>query len=616
MTNMKDMLKIPMLILSLLCAAACSNGGAHEGVLLKAPADVSVIDYGASSVLVTWTNTSEGHAGTVIERSDDAVKYRAVATLGKDDVEFVDRKLTDGKEYHYRLYAFAGSAKSEYAETDHVFHATLPAPTSFKAELGEKGLLLTWSDNCDGEDGYVLSKKTGTEDLKDWKFLDPNATEFLDEGVKSGNYVYTLQAYSGSMRSDEAKVEFKNMGLPQISDVSGENSSYMVTVDFKLADDGGEPCDVGICWSEDNTAPTTKDEVFVMPSKATTDKWAYGNATTLEYGKKYNVRAFATNSSGTTYSRVFSMSLAEEPKAITPNWTRITDYNLPDEVRLYSTSVNLSGGNANIWYAIADLSTGKVELLADKAASLTTVGKYITDNASNEEFYVMVNGGYFASPAASYSYVAKRGQRLASNIKALTRVYSYTVTRGAFGVDADQKPSIHWIYESGSTTLAYDRPLPVVNGEKPLTPSGSYPSKAFAWDNYSGMGGAPVLLKDGRICFDHLLTKEVRYKTNYELLQDDIFGPRVRPPRTAVGYTADGKVVIMVCDGRGAGGSYGATLPELAMLMKGVGCTDALNLDGGGSSVICAGEDGKAINSPSDGSQRKVISYIGFVKRK
>lgn len=60
-----------------------------------------------------------------------------------------------------------------------------------------------------------------------------------------------------------------------------------------------------------------------------------------------------------------------------------------------------------------------------------------------------------------------------------------------------------------------------------------------------------------------------------------------RAPRTAIGVRADGEVVTMVVDGRSdSRHSVGMTLCELALSMKNAGCKDALNLDGGGSSVM------------------------------
>ncbi len=87
-------------------------------------------------------------------------------------------------------------------------------------------------------------------------------------------------------------------------------------------------------------------------------------------------------------------------------------------------------------------------------------------------------------------------------------------------------------------------------------------------------------------------------------------------PRTAVGIKADGTVVYHVMDGR-TSYSKGSTLRELADDMISMGCEYAINLDGGGSSVmslLLPGEtDTKVVNSPSDGKLRSVCSYILFV---
>jgi hypothetical protein len=62
---------------------------------------------------------------------------------------------------------------------------------------------------------------------------------------------------------------------------------------------------------------------------------------------------------------------------------------------------------------------------------------------------------------------------------------------------------------------------------------------------------------------------------------------RTRAPRTAIGVTAAGDVLLVVVDGRAdLPHSVGATLAELAQLMLNLGCTDAMNMDGGGSSVM------------------------------
>ena len=221
-----------------------------------------------------------------------------------------------------------------------------------------------------------------------------------------------------------------------------------------------------------------------------------------------------------------------------------------------------------------------------------------------------------------------QGKESATGVKAVTRSYygdanrtsvsrSFNITRGAFGVNKDQEPSVKWLY--GSYMWAYDSPLPAYNSGPVLQPSATYPSEKHTWDVYSAIGGGPIILHDGHVCIDYLTVKDKgnggRYIGNPELLDDDIFGPSVRPPRTAIGHTADGKIVIMVVDGRGSGGSQGVSLDELARLMKGLGCVNVLNLDGGGSTVFCATPDATILNKPSDGSERSVMSYVAIVAK-
>lgn len=92
---------------------------------------------------------------------------------------------------------------------------------------------------------------------------------------------------------------------------------------------------------------------------------------------------------------------------------------------------------------------------------------------------------------------------------------------------------------------------------------------------------------------------------------------KTRHPRTAVGIGADGKTLILVVvDGRRAKTAVGMSLTEMAQLMQSLGCRDALNLDGGGSSemVVRNPQGGvlQVLNSPSDGRERAVANVLGI----
>ncbi|MEI6083738.1 MAG: phosphodiester glycosidase family protein [Verrucomicrobiota bacterium] len=87
-------------------------------------------------------------------------------------------------------------------------------------------------------------------------------------------------------------------------------------------------------------------------------------------------------------------------------------------------------------------------------------------------------------------------------------------------------------------------------------------------------------------------------------------------PRTAAGVDREGfRLWLLVVDGRQPNYSEGATESELAGLMKEVGCWDALNLDGGGSSIMLLSTNGtnlSIMNRPSGGTPRPVPVMLGI----
>jgi Phosphodiester glycosidase len=110
------------------------------------------------------------------------------------------------------------------------------------------------------------------------------------------------------------------------------------------------------------------------------------------------------------------------------------------------------------------------------------------------------------------------------------------------------------------------------------------------WDNvFDIVAGGPILLRDGEI-----VTTCDR--------------PCDSHPRTGVGVTAAGEIVLVVIDGRQARWSRGVTLVHFARIMQDLGAVAALNLDGGGSSVMVV--EGEVVNRPSDGRERALSNAL------
>ena len=99
----------------------------------------------------------------------------------------------------------------------------------------------------------------------------------------------------------------------------------------------------------------------------------------------------------------------------------------------------------------------------------------------------------------------------------------------------------------------------------------------------SALAAGPVLIDGGKVV---------------EYTSGSSFYTR-RHPRTLIGKRADGTVVMAVIDGRFKGQGDGATIAETAYIARQLGLTEALNLDGGGSSTF-VGREGRVLNMPSD----------------
>ena len=223
-----------------------------------------------------------------------------------------------------------------------------------------------------------------------------------------------------------------------------------------------------------------------------------------------------------------------------------------------------------------------------------------------------INAGYFGGTTSmSLVYSGGSCQRMAPRSINWPNDENYQATvypvRSAIGQMEDGHFEIKWAYcTSVSTRDHYSFPSALDNNEKTQTfmtdaPGPDWPG-AELWEPVEAVGGGPRLVKNGR---------NVAVENYWaECLDSGGTSGLIRCNRTAIGYTDEGVLVIIVCDGRGSRGSAGCTLSELADKFISLGCTQAMNLDGGGSSAII-GTDGALLNAPSDaGGERAVVSGI------
>ena len=320
-----------------------------------------------------------------------------------------------------------------------------------------------------------------------------------------------------------------------------------------------------------------------------------------------------------------------DPNPIDPvtfHWTEVTGLGLPAEVKVYKTEDKLSGRANHAWYAVADPKEVDLRVIHPEKGVARTLD---AQAEAADGCLVLINGGIFGStsepigfaisdgvqtpwrevPGDGYTeYPDKQAWGAVPN-SAYNRLHP--VSRGLFGVDRSGIPAVYWSYTPAyGTVFVYDEPIPTEAGVA-VHPEGSatYPCEAADWVPYNALTCGPVLLKDGRCPINNKKNAAGYWATNYELWADDIYGVGERADRTAIGYTADGKVILLICDGR-ITASQGATTLEMAAIMKGLGCVGALNLDGGGSTGMWAG--GQHLNDLTGGNRPLVVT-VGFFKK-
>jgi len=216
--------------------------------------------------------------------------------------------------------------------------------------------------------------------------------------------------------------------------------------------------------------------------------------------------------------------------------------------------------------------------------------------------FVAINAGYFGE-GKSLSLVVEDGRTLSTHAATIRRGgIDLHPTRATFGIAKDGAFDIAWAFDVAGTLHRYPEPNPFRAGVAQASPSATFPVGGSRWDVRLAIGGGPMLVESGhtRITFDE------------EAFPGSGLGDvDARHPRTALGYTQDGRILLLVVDGR-AGESIGATLADLARVLTALGAVEALNLDGGGSSTLVVA--GQIVNHPSEESgAREVASAFALV---
>ncbi|GAA2207666.1 phosphodiester glycosidase family protein [Nonomuraea monospora] len=120
----------------------------------------------------------------------------------------------------------------------------------------------------------------------------------------------------------------------------------------------------------------------------------------------------------------------------------------------------------------------------------------------------------------------------------------------------------------------------------------------------------PSLVRDGRVSVNASGDGVIREGTD----QTFTYNWTVRAnPRSMIGMDERGRLMLVVVDGRQDGYSEGLGVAQTAELMKLLGAREAMNLDGGGSSVMVT-SGGGIVNRPSDATGQRSLGNVFLVR--
>ena len=276
---------------------------------------------------------------------------------------------------------------------------------------------------------------------------------------------------------------------------------------------------------------------------------------------------------------------------------------LPPSVHVYFTDDKIDTGAFRAYYLVADLQDKNLNFTTD-----TTYKRRLTPSQfyqKNNNPLVVVNGTFFSFQTnQNLNVVIKNGKLVSytapikgSGKDSLKYNYSY---KGAIGISKKRIADVAWIKTDSTKRYAMAAQFPLTSKgnlsavkKGSVRESGASTNELFSkWKMKTAIGGGPVLLQNG----------EIKVTNNEERMFAGK-GINDKHPRTAMGYTKDNKLIILVIEGRNST-AQGASLTQEAQIFKDLDCLEALNLDGGGSSCLLI--NGKETIRISDKTQRPV----------
>jgi exopolysaccharide biosynthesis protein len=306
-------------------------------------------------------------------------------------------------------------------------------------------------------------------------------------------------------------------------------------------------------------------------------------------------------------------------------WTNVDSLYqpLPNSIHIFFTDQQIDTSFFKAYYVIADLKDGKLDFSIDTALNRRLTPAKFYEKGDNP--FIVVNCTFFSfATNRSVNVIMRDGKLICfdtSFIKGRGKdsLYRFFSLRSAIGISKNRKADITWVAADSTMKfpIAFQSPKPALALDRNFIRKSDFMSddkikdylnqwnkeqKISQWKMQTVVGGGPALLQSG----------DIKISNNEEML---FAGKAIndKHPRTAIGYTKDNKLIILVIQGRSES-SGGASLIQEAQILKDLGCWEAMNLDGGGSSCMIV--NGKETIKPSDKEGERPVPAVFIIKNK
>lgn len=297
--------------------------------------------------------------------------------------------------------------------------------------------------------------------------------------------------------------------------------------------------------------------------------------------------------------------------AQTVQWKNVsTEFNLQtNSIQAFaSTSTTLNDSAFRAFYVVINTKDPAIKMGVDTTLyrRMTPTGFYDRLSAPT----ILMNASFFEfKNNTNLNVLVNQGQLLALNKQDLegkgkdSLTYTHVLS-SAIGMLKNGKMDVAYTYTDSNSqyVLHQQNPItPIKDGNPRLTSTNHVLSDLKKWKLRWAVGGGPVLAKDGAV----FITNNEEKKFAGKAIAD-------HHPRTAMGYTKSGQLILLVVQGRMKNIAVGTTLTETAQILIDLGCVEAINLDGGGSSCLLI--NGKETIKPSDPTGQRPVPAVFFVR--